>query len=127
MYRAVDHDTRLNRDDGAEGPVTIRFERRGAARHPAAGHVTLLRRGGGSQDDIRGRVQSVRLANMSQTGIAARSDLPLPLDESVAMFFAPHGPERGFDLYGRIVRCTRHDAGGYDIAVAFNLEPRPAA
>lgn len=107
--------------DGAEGSATLRFDRRRAQRHPVSGRVTVLRR---SHDPLvyRQPVCSFQLRDMSDGGLAGRCEMPLQLDEPVAVFLPPHGNERGLDLLGHIVRC-RADDGGYRVAVQFDMRP----
>ncbi len=108
--------------DGAEGPKQpLRFDRRRAQRHPVSGRVTVLRR---SHEPLAYRqpVCSFQLQDMSDGGLGARCEMPLALDEPVAVFLPPHGAERGIDLLGHIVRCDAGE-GGYRIAVQFDTRP----
>lgn len=102
----------------------LRFERRRSSRFAAAGHVTLLRR---SHDTLiyQQPVCSIHLEDMSDHGIGAHCDLPLKLDEPIAVFLPPHGNERGVDILGHIARITPDKHSGYHIGIAF--DPRPAA
>ncbi|HYO09585.1 MAG TPA: PilZ domain-containing protein [Tepidisphaeraceae bacterium] len=68
---------------------------------------------------------SFMLKDVSIGGLGAMSDRPVPRGERITVFFPPQGPARGWDAYGRIVRCDPSPAGGYRIAVAF--DPLPAA
>jgi hypothetical protein len=68
---------------------------------------------------------SFMLRDVSLGGLAAHSNMPVGRGERVTIFFPPEGPARGWDAYGRIVRCDASAAGGYRVAVAF--DPLPAA
>ena len=37
---------------------------------------------------------------------------PLPREGNITIFLPPHGPERGFDLYGQIMWCRPNRRGG---------------
>ncbi len=108
--------------DGAEGTRhTLRFDRRRAERHPVSGRVTVMRR---AHDPMvyRQPVCSFQLRNMSDTGLAGQCEMPLSVDETVAVFLPPHGSERGVDLLGHVVRCQPADQG-YQVAVQFDVRP----
>ena len=62
--------------------------------------------------------------NISDTGVGVMSQEPVEVDSRIAIFFPPHGPERGFDLFGRVVRCVHREAG-HEVGIA--LEQRLAA
>ncbi len=68
---------------------------------------------------------SFALRDISIGGLAAYSSMPVARGEHVTIFFPPEGPARGWDAYGRVIRCDPSPTGGYRIAVAFN--PLPAA
>jgi hypothetical protein len=68
---------------------------------------------------------SLMLRDVSLGGLAAHSDRPVHRGEQVSVFFPPQGPARGWDAYGRIIRCDPAPSGGYRLAVAF--DPLPAA
>ena len=68
---------------------------------------------------------SLQLKDVSLGGIAALSSTPVGRGERITVFFPPEGPARGWDAYGRIIRCEPSAAGGYRLAVAF--DPLPAA
>jgi hypothetical protein len=51
-------------------------------------------------------------------------DQPLQKGERLSVFFPPQGVNRGWDAYGRVVRCEP-SALGYRVAVEF--DPLPAA
>jgi hypothetical protein len=68
---------------------------------------------------------SFMLRDVSLGGLAAVSDTPVGRGERITVFFPPEGPARGWDAYGRIIRCEPSQTGGYRVAVAF--DPLPAA
>ena len=67
---------------------------------------------------------SLALRDVSLGGLSALSDQPVGRGERITVFFPPQGPARGWDAYGRIIRCEASSAG-YRLAVAF--DPLPAA
>jgi len=68
---------------------------------------------------------SFMLRDVSLGGLAAVSDSPVGRGERITVFFPPEGPARGWDAYGRVIRCEPSQTGGYRVAVAF--DPLPAA
>jgi hypothetical protein len=68
---------------------------------------------------------SLALKDISLGGLAAVTNYPVARGERITVFFPPEGPARGWDAYGRVVRCDASPAGGYRIGVAF--DPLPAA
>jgi len=67
---------------------------------------------------------SLMLRDVSLGGLSAITDKPVGRGERISVFFPPQGPARGWDAYGRIIRCDPSPAG-YRLAVAF--DPLPAA
>jgi hypothetical protein len=67
---------------------------------------------------------SLALRDLSLGGLSAISDLPLGCGERVAVFFPPQGSNRGWDAYGRILRC---DPGAVGYRVAVEFDPMPMA
>jgi hypothetical protein len=109
---------------GAEtAPDSYRLEHRAAPRHNVSGHVTAVRQERDATG-VRNRICSLQMLNMSDTGVGALSPEPVEVDSRIAIFFPPHGPERGFDLFGRVVRCVHRDTG-HEVGIA--LEQRMAA
>ncbi len=109
-------------DPEAERGDTIPLERRRSMRRRVAQHVTAVLR----SDEVPeggGRIGSMHLRDMSQTGIGAFSPRFLPLETEVTLFFPPHGSERGFDLHGKVVRCE-HDEDGYDVGIQITGLPQ---
>jgi hypothetical protein len=67
---------------------------------------------------------SLSTRDISVGGLSAISDVPLDRGERVSVFFPPHGIMRGWDAYGRVVRCEQSTMG-YRVALEF--ESLPAA
>jgi hypothetical protein len=65
---------------------------------------------------------SLDLRDLSMGGLSALSDTPLERGERVAIFFPPQGALRGWDAYGRVIRCET-SACGYRIALEFDALP----
>ncbi|MDP6152731.1 MAG: PilZ domain-containing protein [Phycisphaeraceae bacterium] len=100
-----------------------RLERRVDARFTLNERITAVQ----AHRDERGRkhrICSLQLMNMSDGGLCAKITEPIELGTTLTMFFPAHGPERGFDRYGQVVRCRRH-GWGYEIGVT--LAGRAAA
>lgn len=67
---------------------------------------------------------SLSLRDLSLGGLSAISQIAICKDERLAVFFPPQGANRGWDAWGRVIRCEP-SGFGYRIAVAF--DPLPAA
>ena len=67
---------------------------------------------------------SLALRDLSLGGLSAISEQPLGAGERVAVFFPPQGINRGWDAYGRIIRC---DPSHFGYRVAVEFDPIPAA
>jgi hypothetical protein len=65
---------------------------------------------------------SLALRDLSAGGLSAISDAPLQRGERVTVFFPPQGIMRGWDAYGRVIRCEA-STFGYRIAVEFDSLP----
>lgn len=113
---------RLAETNGQETDA-YRLERRRALRHTVTSRVTALRTENGPEGR-RNRICSLQLTNMSDTGLGGVCQEAVALDTQIAVFFPPHGPDRGFDLYGRVVRCIERDAG---CEIGIRFETRAAA
>lgn len=100
-------------------PDALYFERRHAPRRRLRGQVTAM-----VYQPQRHQIQRLQMRDQSDTGLGAWSDEPIDLGRSITVYFAPHGPEGGFDLTGTVVRCRPCD-GGYDLGIA--LRQRLAA
>ena len=102
------------------------FERRRTSRHAVAGRVTAVQLPPATGGH-RSRICSLELINMSDSGMGVISSEPITVHSSITIFFPPHGPEHGFDLYGRVVRCMPcvEDRQGHMVGIRF--EERQAA
>src|SRR3954452_24895074 len=67
---------------------------------------------------------SLALRDLSIGGLSAIIDVPLRRGERVSVFFPPQGISRGWDAFGKVVRCEP-SATGYRLAMEF--DPLPAA
>jgi hypothetical protein len=67
---------------------------------------------------------SLATQDVSVGGVGAFSDRPLDVGERVTLFFPPQGVQRGWDAYGRVLRC---DASAMGWRVAIEFDPLPAA
>jgi hypothetical protein len=103
-------------------PDTPAFERRIKDRRDVHGHVTAVIRHQGPDGETRNRICSLQLQNMSDAGLGAFVTESIAPDTQMAIFFPPHGPERGIDLYGRVVRCASRSFG-HEIGIAFDIRP----
>jgi hypothetical protein len=65
------------------------------------------------------------LRDLSLGGLAANSEQPLACGERVAVFFPPSSGSRGWDAFGRVIRCDPSHIG-YRIAVEFDPMPQAA-
>ncbi|GEM_PF-925453 len=92
-----------------EDPIPL--ERRITHRKSVSGRVTALMTMKVSGEEVRNRICSLELRDMSDTGVGAFSSEPLPRDAKLTIFLPPHGPERGFDLYGTVARCEAQEEG----------------
>jgi len=104
-------------DDNAI-PHSYPLERRENGRHTISGRATALI---SSADPLDGhkRISSLQLLNMSDGGIGALAQEPLEPGSHITIFFPPHGPEKGMDLPGHIVRQAPRDHG-YEIGIRFD-------
>ena len=67
---------------------------------------------------------SLALQDLSLGGLSAISTQPMAAGERLAVFFPPQGASRGWDAYGRIIRC---DASHFGYRVAVEFDPVPLA
>lgn len=100
-------------DDGPRD--TIPFERRTSIRRPICGHVTALRCEK-RDDGMHNRICALTLVDASDLGLGAFCQEPVPEGSTITVFFPPHGPDRGFDAYGQVLRCESID-GQYRIGI----------
>ena len=93
------------------------MERRKSVRHTLAGRVTALTCTSQGHNPSR-RICALHLTNMSQTGLGATVQDEIEVGARVTVFFPPHGAEHGFDFFGIVVRCQRHESG-QEIGIEF--------
>ena len=67
---------------------------------------------------------SLAMRDLSVGGLSAISDTPMHEGERVTVFFPPQGMMRGWDAYGRVVRC---DPSSFGYRVALEFDTLPAA
>ena len=97
---------------------TLACERRTTSRYVLTGRVTAVRHT--DADRITGkRICSLELMNISDSGLGALCQDPIDLESRITIFFPPHGPERGFDLSGRVVRCNARERG-HELGIRFD-------
>ncbi len=102
-----------------EDSDVIQLERRNVPRHTLNGRVTALQTRERDQES-RNRICSMQLLNISETGMGALVQEAVDTQTRVVVFFPPHGPERGFDLHGRVVRCTAREHG-HEVGIQFDV------
>ena len=67
---------------------------------------------------------SLALRDLSIGGLSALSQTVIDQGERISVFFPPQGATRGWDAYGRVLRCEPSGMG-YRVAVEF--DPLPLA
>jgi hypothetical protein len=67
---------------------------------------------------------NLMLRDLSLGGLSAISDHPLNTGEHITVFFPKDGLRRGWDAFGRVLRC---DPSGMGYRVAVEFDPLPAA
>jgi len=67
---------------------------------------------------------SLALRDLSLGGLSAISNIALEAGERLTVFFPPQGPNRGWDAYGRVIRC---DPSSFGFRLAVEFDPLPAA
>jgi hypothetical protein len=67
---------------------------------------------------------NLQLRDLSVGGLSALSDRPLSKGEHLTVTFPPQGTLRGWDAFGRVLRC---DPSGLGYRVAVEFDPLPAA
>lgn len=65
---------------------------------------------------------TMAMRDLSVGGLSAVADRPLEEGERVSVSFPPQGLNRGWDAFGRVVRCEP-SAMGYRVAVEFDTLP----
>jgi hypothetical protein len=68
---------------------------------------------------------SLSLRDVSLGGLSAITSQPVNSGERLSVFFPPEGTRRGWDAYGKVLRCEPSPAG-FRIAVAFDPLPMAA-
>lgn len=102
---------------------SLRFERRRADRHPVAGRVTSLQYSGPVGPDQHRKIASLQMVNISDTGACVLTQDPVELNAAMTIFFPPHGPDRGFDAVGHVVRCSKRDDNHHELGIRFDFKP----
>jgi len=67
---------------------------------------------------------SLALRDLSLGGLSAISDIAIKAGERLSVFFPPQGTNRGWDAFGRVIRC---DPSGMGYRVAVEFDPLPMA
>ena len=106
ILRIVDSDT----------ADALPFERRASVRYMISGSVTAVRTPT-AQDPPQTSICSFELQDISDIGIGVLTQESIELGTEVSIFFPPHGPERGFDLSGHVVRCSPCEQG-HDVGIS---------
>ena len=113
-------------DDAREVGEPHVFDRRLATRRRLTQHVTALLTGGYRTEGDGPRILPLETLNISDSGIGAVGDFPLPMGAEVRLFFPPHGADPGFELRGWVARCTPRE-GRYHIGLTFGRQSATAA
>ncbi|MEX2214100.1 MAG: PilZ domain-containing protein [Phycisphaeraceae bacterium] len=109
-----ENELKLVRDEHLDGDP-IPLERRIDHRKPTHGRVTALLTMT-EEEPRRNRICSLELRDVSEGGLGTVSAEELPRGATITVFFPPHGPERGFDMYGKVAWCRPCD-DGYEIGL----------
>lgn len=106
-------------------PDSYKLERRQAPRHSAAGHVTAVCTID-PEGERRRRITQLELHDVSETGLGAICEHPLPPGTRLALLVPSHGPDNGFDMFGQVVRCSpiHH---GFAIGIALDQQASACA
>lgn len=115
----VNPSLRLVQPEPTSQEESLRFDRRRSERHGLAARVTAVRRA--QQPGGPTGICSLQLLDLSDTGAGALSQDTMEEGTMVTLLFPPHGPERGFDRIGRVVRCQRQDTGTH-IGIRFEAQ-----
>jgi hypothetical protein len=67
---------------------------------------------------------SLALRDLSLGGLSAIADHPVAAGEHLSVVFPPTGALRGWDAFGRVLRC---DPSGMGYRIALEFDPLPAA
>lgn len=114
---------RLTPDTNVE-PDSFLFERRQSIRRRMRGKVTalILSREGQNPAVTSRKICAMSLSDMSETGLGALSQEPANLGDEITIFFPPHGPEKGFDLKGTIVRQSAGEEGETRLGIRYGRQ-----
>ena len=114
-----------SRSSGHKFPVVppMNYERRIFERKEVQMRVQAMRLDHSLQA-LRQPHVSMSVRDLSIGGCSALSDTPIEYGERVTLFFPPTGPNRGWDAYGRVLRC---DPSHFGFRVAVEFDPMPAA
>jgi PilZ domain len=94
------------------GPSDVLFmERRSCDRLTMNGTATAIITDNTDPKQPAKKICTVRLANLSDTGLGVIVSEPVPSGNHITVFIQPHGPECGYDLTGTVVRCRKHELG----------------
>jgi hypothetical protein len=61
---------------------------------------------------------------MSGCGLGAETAVPIEIDSAITVYLPAHGPERGANLCGQVVRCTQR---GSTHEIGIRLDAQTAA
>jgi hypothetical protein len=129
---------KLVKDKPLEEVGPYKFNRRSAPRWTCSGRVTAVLYGaehGRNAEETSdllptggvGRITSLQLLDQSARGAGCWSHDPMPIGSKVVMFFPPHGPEKGFDMTGRVMRCDGSAPEGFHVGIALEVSATAAA
>jgi len=99
---------------------SLRFEQRRHTRHAVTLRATAVIRPA-DPDASLNKIRSLALMNMSDGGLGATCQDAIEPGSQITVFIPPHGPERGHDVFGRVIRCDRRDYG-FEIGVTFDRQ-----
>ncbi len=129
---------KLVKDKPLEDVGPYKFNRRSAPRWTSAGRVTAVVYNNASDSKADrnrdtldtaglGKITTLQMLDQSPRGAGCWSQEPLHIGSKVVMFFPPHGPERGFDVVGQVVRCEKDANAGYHVGVSLEASATVAA
>ena len=91
---------------------SLMFERRRSIRRRMRGSVTALVSSPRDYSTAPGRkICAMALSDMSEEGLGVVSQENVDVGDEITVFFPPHGPDRGFDLKGTVVRQSNRSHG----------------
>jgi len=115
--------TSLRLIDSSQDDV-LPFDRRSQSRRKVNSHVTAIQSQTTKANGGRNRICTLRLLNMSDSGLGAETAVPIEIDSAITVYLPAHGPEHGTNLYGHVVHCTQH---GSIHEVGIQFDTRTAA